>query len=128
MLYEFNLNIQHILFPTLDDIPFAKRGSYNTSEFLKSKLYWSIIKGYRYLFEKKNFPPSFAYNTEYKKFLEKWLNEIMLDRTSEINAVYDVTNALASLKNSPVLDSEKKLLPFSGIVMHYLQLKNYLTN
>jgi len=124
-LYEFNLNIQHILYPSLDNVPFAKKGSYNTLEFLKGSLYWSIVKSFRYLFEKKNFPPSFSYNDEYKKFLVKWLNEILLDKTSDLHAVYNVQDALIALNNSRVLKSESQLLPFSGIVMHYLQLKSY---
>jgi len=122
-LYEFNLNVQHLLYPLFDEIPFAKRGSYNTKEFLKGKLYWSLVKSWRYLSEEKKYPPSFSYNNEYKLFLIKWLNEIRLDKTSEIHAIYDIPGALKAISISPVLTTEQQLLPYSFIVMHYLQLK-----
>ena len=122
-LYELNLNVQHLLYPFFDEIPFAKRGSYNTKEFLKGKLYWSVVKSWRYLFEEKKYPPSFSYNYEYRLFLIKWLNEIGLDKTSEIHAIYDIPGALKAISISPILTTEQRLLPFSFIVMHYMQLK-----
>jgi len=122
-LYEFNLNVQHILYPLFDAIPFAKRGSYNTKEFLKGKLYWSLVKSWRYLSEEKKYPPSFGYNNEYRLFLIKWLNEIRLDKASNIHAVYNIHEAIKSISNSPILTAEKQLLAYSFIVMHYLQLK-----
>lgn len=123
-LYAFNLNIQHLLYPSFDSLPFAKKGSYNTSEFLKGPLYWSLIKSYRYIKERKKYPPSFTYNEEYKIFLKKWLNEILLDKNSDINVIYNVKKAAESLSASANLSSEKSIYRYSNIVMHYLQLKN----
>lgn len=124
-LYEFNLNVQHLLCPLMDSVFFAKKGSYNTREFLKGPLYWSIIKSCRYLFEKKKYPPSFSYNNDYKKFLLKWLNEIVSDKSSVIHEVYNVEDSIKSLSVSPVFTTENELLPYSSIVMHYLQLINF---
>ncbi len=58
-LYEFNLNLQHILYPLLDHVPFAKKGSYNTKEFLKGPYYWSFVKALRYLTDRKKYPSTF---------------------------------------------------------------------
>ncbi len=124
-LFKFNLNVQHILYPGLDCVPFAKRGSYNTKEFLRGSLFWAVLKTVRYLIERKKYPATFSYNKAYRSFLKKWLNEIIADKNSPINGIYDVVNALIVLERQPGLTMESPLHRYSNIVMHYLQYKHY---
>ncbi|MCD4674406.1 MAG: hypothetical protein K8S18_00190, partial [Desulfobacula sp.] len=125
-LFEFNLNIQHILYPDLDTMPFAKQGNYNTKEFLVGSYYWTFLKSLRYFTEKKKYPATFAYSEKYKKFIMKWLNEIVADKNSVIHSIYDVQLAINKLTNSVNLTAENQWHSYSNIVMQYLQFKKYL--
>jgi len=124
-LYEFNLNLQHILYPDLDHAPFAKKGSYNTKEFLNGPYYWSFVKALRYLADRKKYPPTFSYNEEYKAFILKYLKKICEEKKSWVHDYYDVPSAIAALEVRPLFVQEKDWHPYSNIVMHYLQLKWY---
>ena len=124
-LYEFNLNVQHILYPELDELPFAKKGSYNTKDYLKGKYYWSFMKALRYFAENRNYAQTFQYNLEYVIFLKKWLLQISNDKSSVIHNIYDIPKALKSLDESPIKTEEKYYHRYSNIVMHYMQSKYY---
>lgn len=124
-LFEFNLKLQHIFYPALDKAYYAKKGTYNTSEFLRGPLYWSAIKAMRYFMERKKYPPTFSYGQSYISFLNKYLNEIALDTASPINDIYNVPLALKSLKEQENLTTESTLHRYSNIVMHYMQYCNY---
>ena len=124
-LYEFNLNIQHILFPEMDELLFAKKGVYNIKEFRKGKYYWSLLKIIRYFSDKRNYSPTFKYNNNYKKFLNKWLLKILSDKNSAINDIYNVDKAVSSLEFLGNLTQEKYFHRYSNIVMHYMQSKYY---
>lgn len=122
-LYELNVGIQHLLRPELDNIPFGKKGSYNTNEYLKGPVYWSIIRGYRYVADRKKYPPSFIYGDSYRNFLSEGLAEVKNSK-SVINDIYDVGQALVSLKQTGGLTSEKYLHRYSNLVMfHFLEQK-----
>lgn len=124
-LYEFNLNLQHILYPALDHVPFAKKGSYNTKEFLKGPYYWSFVKALRYLLDHKKYSPTFSYNEAYKEFILKYLKIIREEKNSWVHDYYDVPSAIATLKERALFTQEKEWHPYSNIVMHYLQIKWY---
>lgn len=124
-LFEFNLKLQHLFYPALDKAYFAKKGTYNISEFLRGPLYWSAIKAMRYIVERKKYPPTFSYDQSYISFLNKYLNEIALDKASPINDIYNVPLALKSLKEQKSPTTESALHRYSNIVMHYMQYNKY---
>lgn len=124
-LFKFNLSLQHKFYPQLDNVNYAKRGTYNTAEFLKGPFYWSLIKTIRYFLENKKYPPTFSYNQNYKTFLIEHLNNIIIDKASPINEVYDVPRALESLKQQMSISTESPLHKYSNIVMHYMQYNRY---
>ena len=124
-MFEFNLNLQHRFYPQLDNMYFAKKGTYSTAEFLKGPMYWSLVKTIRYFTENKKYPPTFAYNNNYNNFLLQYLNEIVLDKASPINQVYNVELAISTLKQQEGLTTESQLHKYSNIVMHYMQFKQY---
>jgi hypothetical protein len=118
-LYSLNMRVQHILFPGLDHVPFGKRGYYTTSEYLKGPLFWSAVKGYRYLTDRRRFPPSFAYGENYRSFLIEALEHAIESRSS-VNDCFETGKALSDLKSSGALASEKLLHKYSDIVMFFL--------
>ena len=118
-LYSLNMRVQHILFPGLDNVPFGKRGYYTTSEYLKGPLFWSAVKGYRYLTDRRRFPPSFAYGENYRSFLIEGLENAIESRSS-VNDCFETGKALSDLKSSGALPSEKLLHKYSDIVMFFL--------
>lgn len=113
-LYRLNMGIQHRLFPELDSVPFGKRGSYNNSEYLRGTLFWSIVKGYRFLTERKKYPPSFEYGKEYGEFLSGVLGDVVAAE-SPVNEFYDVTGAVDDLGKLVFPLQEKHLHKYSAI-------------
>lgn len=124
-LYRFNLLIQHLLYPGLDKTYFAKKGTYNTTEFLRGSVYWTIVKALRYFFERRKYPATFSYNYDYKKFLLEQFVEIIRDSTSPIHQIYDVSKAFQSLQQQNNIPTESPLHKYSNIVMHYMQMKQF---
>lgn len=122
-LFEFNLNIQHILYPGMDEIPFGKRGSYNTKEYLRGGLYWSIIKTLRILYQRRTFPANFAYGISFKSFLLRKLNDLYTDKNHLLNEYFDIKQAISELNSIDGPRVEKELHKFSNIVMLYIQLQ-----
>lgn len=120
-LYEFNLNIQHMLFPELDKIPFGKKGSYNTEEFLKGRVYWTLAKSFRYIFQHKKYPVNYTYGPVYRNFLAGVLTKLELDRNNIIHEYFDVARALSDLFKINGYTGEKDIKKFADIVMLYLQ-------
>jgi hypothetical protein len=118
-LYELNMMLQHILYPGLDNIPFGKRGSYNNLEYMRGPVFWSIVRGYRYIAERRSYPPSFSYGFEYRKFLKKFL---LLARSGSSPAkdFYSLDSAITRLENLNLPAPEKVLHRFSDIVMFHM--------
>jgi hypothetical protein len=114
------MNMQHILFPALDELPFGKKGSYNISEYLKGPVQWSILKLFRYLTETKKYPAPFVYGTAYVAFLRDHLRSAITDKTSIINDLFMTSIALEKLDDSNSLSSERQFHKYSNIVMFYL--------
>ena len=113
-LFTVNMGIQHLLFPELDSVPFGKRGSYNNSEYLRGTLFWSIVKGYRFLTERKKYPPSFGYGKEYGDFLAGVLTDAVAGE-SPVKEFYDVQGAAAGLGKLVFPLQERHLHKYSAI-------------
>ncbi len=114
-LFSLSMGIQHLLFPGLDTVPFGKRGFYNNTEYLRGPLSWSLVKGYRYLTDRKKYPSSFSYGREYMLFLSRALRE-SADSRSSASEFYDTTIAEESLKREVFPLQEKHLHRYSAIV------------
>ena len=121
-LYEFNLNIQHILWPEMDDIPFGKKGSYSTREFLKGSFYWSLIKTLRYFFQRKKYPESYVYKSPFINFLRNNLTSLLKDKDNPLHQFYDIPQALSQISNLALPSAESPLHKFSNIVTLYRQM------
>jgi len=129
-LYTLNMRIQHMLYPELDDIPFGKKGSYSTREYLRGPVYWYALRGYRYLTDRSKYPPSFAYGNSYREFLEEGLAKVRASQ-SVIKDIYDIDRALIKLKQIPGLTSEKFYHRYSNIIMFHIldqKLKDEIQN
>lgn len=124
-LYKFNLNIQHILFPEMDEVSFGKRGSYNTSEFLRGKYYWSFIKTLRYILHRKKYPVNYNYSKTFRNFILKHLLDLDNEGGHILNDYYDISKAISALLSINKNTSEVEMHRFSDIVMLYLQMQNY---
>jgi hypothetical protein len=127
-LFELNLNIQHILCPQMDDILFGKRGSYNSKEFLRGRLYWSLVKSLRYIFQRQKYPPSFVYDSSFIKFLLTNLKALQNDANNMLHEFYDVPKAISQISNVALPAAEGSLHRFSNIVMCYRQMLHYGKN
>lgn len=121
-LYEFNLNIQHILCPAMDNVPFGKRGSYTTSDFLKGRLYWTMVKGLRYFSDRKKYPASFSYDFNFRNFLMNELLNLANNETHNLHYYYDVNDAISSLNAIEGNTGEAELHRFSNIVSLFKQM------
>ena len=118
-LFRTNMGIQHILYPELDTVPFGKRGSYNTSEYLRGPLLWSLVKGFRYLTDRKKYPPSFSYGREYAGFLAGMLDEAKRVR-STAGRYYDLERASVNLGELEFPLQEKDLHKYSAIATFHM--------
>jgi hypothetical protein len=114
-LFSLSMGIQHILFPGLDNVPFGKRGYYTNTEYLKGPLAWSLVKGYRYLTDRRKYPPSFAYGREYGHFLSSAFEDAGIGR-APADGFYDTGMAAGSLAKEVFPLQEKHLHRYSAIV------------
>ena len=122
-LYEFNLKIQHDLCPEMDNVKFGKRGEYSTREYLKGKVYWSVIKTLRFLLNRKKHPANYKYNRIFLNFLLDHLKCIKSDSANELNQIFDIEQLITDLENYNGNFSEKSLKKFSNVVMYNLYKK-----
>ena len=124
-LFEFNLNIQHLLFPDMDSVPFGKRGSYNSREFLRGKYYWASVKATRYVLQRKKYPPTFVYGQSYRNFLLLHLEALSENKTHVLHELFDIERAITHLKSLTGNTNEVAMHKFTNIVQLYLQLNHY---
>ncbi len=124
-LFRTNMGIQHILFPELDTVPFGKRGSYNTREYLRGPLAWSLVKGYRYLTDRIKYPHSFSYGKEYAGFLAGALDEARSGQ-SPAGRYYDLERAARGLDSLEFPLLEKDLHKYSAIVTFHMMYRDKL--
>lgn len=122
-LFSLNMRLQHLLYPELDSVPFGKRGSYSNSEYLLGPVPWSIIQGFRYLTQRRGYPPSFIYGTEYGEFLRGALGEAG-SGSSPARDLYDVDQARVSFEKLNFPLTEKHLHKYSGIVTFNMMFGN----
>lgn len=125
-LFKFNLNIQHILAAELDNIPFAKKGSYSIKEFKRGAVYWSFVKVARYLMDMKKFPPSYSYDDNYRSFVERELQKIKSDIEHPIHSFYNIDEAIKHLELQENLRQEKHWHRFTNIIVAYNQLNKFV--
>ena len=129
-LYTLNMRIQHLLYPKFDDIPFGKKGSYNTREYLRGPVYWYAMRGYRYMTDRSKYPPSFEYGNIYREFLYEGLGKVRASQ-SVIKDFYDIDRALMQLRQISGLTSEKFFHRYSNIIMFHIldqKLKDEIQN
>ena len=124
-LFEFNLNLQHLLFPDMDSVPFGKRGSYNSIEFLRGKYYWTAVKAIRYLLQRQKYPPTYVYGQSFRNFLLQHLKALNEDKGHVLHQYYDVQQAIIKLKSVTGNTNEEAMHKFTNIVQLYLQLKHF---
>jgi asparagine synthetase B (glutamine-hydrolysing) len=124
-LFEFNLNIQHILFNEMDEVHFGKRGSYNTKEFLKGKYYWTAIKTIRYFFQRHKYPVTYSYGQEYRAFILKIFYIIKGNNDNDVQKYFDIELAIRELEAITGETNEEQMHKFSNIIQLYLQLNEY---
>lgn len=122
-LYEFNLNIQHILYPEMDIVPFGKRGSYNTEEFLKGKYYWATFKALRYLAQRSKYPDTYNYGEVYRKFLFEHLEALNREKEHLLHDIYNIPKSISVLRTITLNTGEGEMHRYSNIIQLYLQLK-----
>jgi hypothetical protein len=123
-LYAFNLKLQHRLYPKLSKVPFAKKGNYTTIDYLRGNLYWSAVKVLNFLRDKQKYPPTFVYNAAYYQYVMQELEVIATDEKNPIHAIYDVQEALQSLRNASKLTQEKHWHRYTNIVSSYQYFNN----
>jgi hypothetical protein len=73
-----------------------------------------MVKGYRFLTERKKYPPSFAYGKEYGDFLSGVLADAVAAE-SPLNGFYDVPGAAAGLGKLVFPLQERHLHKYSAI-------------
>ncbi len=124
--YILNMQIQHQLCPDLDNIPFGKRGSFSTREYLQGLGSWILTKGYRYIADRSHYPPSFVYGDGYREFIDESLTEIM-GSGAPVSKFYETGRALSGLSQEVRLKSESAWHRYSNIVMFHI-LEQRLNN
>ena len=127
-LFEFNLNIQHILYPEMDPVPFGKKGSYNTKEFLKGKYYWAAIKAMRYVLQRQKYPVTYGYGQLFRNFLLKHLTALNKDKEHVLHEIFNIPGAISALKSITGNTGEGTMHKFSNIVQLYLEMEYFNKN
>ncbi|MGM0613688.1 MAG: hypothetical protein ACQESM_09290 [Bacteroidota bacterium] len=122
-LFEFNLNIQHLLCPELDNIHFGKRGSYNTKEFLRGKYYWTGLKIFRYVFQRQKYPSTYVYGQAFRDYLLKHLRQLFNEKDHPLHMFFNVSECISDLKAIQGSTDEKTMHKYSNIVQYYHQLQ-----
>ena len=123
-MYEFNLQMQHRLCPDMDHVPFGKRGSYSTAEFLRGKYYWTAVKATRYFLQRRKYPPTYVYDERFRTFLLNQLQALYSEKNHILHHHYDVDAAIEAIQHITGNASEGALHRFSNIVLLYHQLQD----
>ncbi len=120
-MFELNMNIQNILAPELSHLHFAKKGSYNTKEFLGNK-YSLLSKRIIRKMKSKSFPSSFSLGSWLKEYVGTQFDDI---NNMTIESIYDIKKAKIELNNGNHTYTESTWHKFTDIVMLNLLLKKY---
>lgn len=124
-LFEFNLKIQHLLCPSMDNVPFGKQGTYNTNEFLRGRYYWSILRVYRYLSQRSQYPVTYSYGHSFRTFVLKNLLSLQSDRGHILHQYFDIKKAISALNSIKGNTVESPTHKFTNIVMLYRLMDSY---
>lgn len=115
-LFKFNLNIQHILSPQLSKYYFAKKGSFNTNEFIRYFYFLPFIRAFRRLFKNKSFSNPMHYDEDYHIEVLRRLEIINRNKDNSIHQIYDIEKAINCLKENSIGNTEKYLQRFTNII------------
>jgi hypothetical protein len=118
-MFELNMNIQDILAPELSQFFFAKKGTYNTKEFLGNNFILIFKRIFRYYFSKKVFTSNFPMDKWLTEFSKSNLNNLSNERISQI---YNITDAKRNFNSKKFSISESSWHKYTDIIM-----LNYLT-
>jgi hypothetical protein len=126
-LVDFNLNIQHILYPALDKYYFAKKGYFNTKEFLGNKAKLTFLRAYRNYTSHHNFKPTFSYGKSYKNFIYSELIKIRENSNNPLHEIFNVNKAIITMNQNDVGSQEKHWHRFTNIYMLDRFINHYQT-
>jgi hypothetical protein len=125
-LFDFNLNIQHVLYPDLDQYNFAKKGYFNTKEFLGNKTILTLLRAFRYYTDKQKFSPTYTYGKNYVDYIQNNLIKIRNSNQDDINDLFNLNSALKGVENKAYGSQEKHWHRYSNIVMMDKFVSHYL--
>jgi len=123
-LFDFNLNIQHVLYPGLDQYNFAKKGYFNTKEFLGNKTILTLLRAFRYYTDKQKFSPTYTYGKNYVDYIHDNLKKVK--NFNHDNDLFDLNSALKGIDNKAFGSQEKHWHRYSNIVMMDKFISHYL--
>lgn len=126
-LFAFNLNIQHNLAPVLDKFYFAKKGSFNTWEYINFKTILPFFRLFRRIFVKRNFSQPIYYNSEYHNRIIEELKTLKLQKQHMIHKYFDIDAAISKLENRKLRTTEKDWHPYTNILTLAKQFEIYFS-
>lgn len=123
-LYYLNMHLQHRLAPSLDGVPFAKRGAYSTREYLRGPFYWSLVKSLRYITHRHHYPSSYTYGAPFREFVAGRYQQLLADSGHPIHAFFDLQAALVGLQAVDGTQREAAVHRFSYPLLLAAQLSH----
>jgi hypothetical protein len=125
-LYYLNLQLQHRLAPSLDQVAFGKRGAYSTREYLRGPVYWSVVKSLRYITHRHKYPSSYTYGISFREFLANRYQQLLADTNHPVHPFFDLGAALHNLRSVDGNQGEAAVHRFSFPVLLAAQLSQFL--
>lgn len=125
-LYYLNLQLQHRLAPSLDQVAFGKRGAYSTREYLRGPVYWSVVKSLRYITHRHKYPSSYTYRVSFREFLANRYQQLLADTNHPVHPFFDLGAALHNLRSVDGNQGEAAVHRFSFPVLLAAQLSQFL--
>ena len=122
-MFELNMNMQHILAPELSKFHFAKKGTYNTKEFLGNNITLLMKRAFRYYFSKKEFSSNFPMDNWLIKFSEASFNDIL---NNNINAIYKIPEAKSDFDKNIYSSNESSWHKYTDIFTLNKLVSKYL--
>ena len=122
-MFELNMNLQHILAPELSKFHFAKKGTYNTKEFLGNNITMLMKRAFRYYFSKKEFSSNFPMDNWLKEFSEASFNDLS---NNNINAIYKIPEAKRDFDKNKYSSNESSWHKYTDIFTLNKLVSKYL--
>jgi hypothetical protein len=112
-LHDVNLKMQHYLYPPLSEYYFAKRGYYNTSEYLNDNVLKLIIKrAYRYRL-KRRFVGNFVLDKWFENYVRTEINS--LDREI-LNSIFNLDKLYGSFTRQEYGTEESSWRRYTNLI------------